>query len=241
MSILTPTAVAPPRSRAYGDGARAMLPLLIGAAPFGVVIGATVAGSGMSVWPGWSTGWLVYGGSAQLALLGGLADRSSVWLLLLGVLLINARLTLYTAALAEHWRAERRWWRILAAWLVVDPAFVIGARGYASGRGTRAANAFYLGGAVVLWIGWQLCIVGGIVVGTALPASWPVGSIAPLYLISLIATDPDAVRQRRPLAIAAVVTALFSVVPGHVAAAAGIATGLAAGSIRRAASPKGRS
>src|SRR6476646_7537981 len=53
--------------RAFLDGVGAMVPLLLGVAPFGLVIGVTVAELGLPRLAGWSLGWLVYAGSAQLA------------------------------------------------------------------------------------------------------------------------------------------------------------------------------
>ena len=57
----------PRRRAAARDGALAIAPLVIGFAPFALVIGATVAASAHEG-PGFAASWLVYGGSAQLAL-----------------------------------------------------------------------------------------------------------------------------------------------------------------------------
>src|SRR4051812_200414 len=90
--------------RAFLDGVRAMLPLLLGVAPFGLVIGVTVAELGLPHLAGWSLGWLVYAGSAQLAAVGLLAGSASAAVVVASVAVINLRLALYSAAMAPHWR-----------------------------------------------------------------------------------------------------------------------------------------
>ena len=84
--------------RAFLDGVRAMLPLLLGVAPFGLVIGVTVAELGVPHLAGWSLGWLVYAGSAQLAAVGLLAGSASAGVVVASVAVINLRLALYSAA-----------------------------------------------------------------------------------------------------------------------------------------------
>ena len=58
-------------------GARAMAPLAVVVAPFGMVIGATVAEANVDPVAGLATAPLLYGGSAQLATVGLLAAGSS--------------------------------------------------------------------------------------------------------------------------------------------------------------------
>jgi predicted branched-subunit amino acid permease len=119
---------------AFLDGVRAMLPMLLGVAPFGLVIGVTVAELGLPHLAGWSLGWLVYAGSAQLAAVGLLAGSASGLVVVASVAVINLRLALYSAAMAPHWRGTSTAWRLVAAYLLVDPSFAIGTRSYDGSR-----------------------------------------------------------------------------------------------------------
>ena len=53
--------------RAGRQGARAMLPLLVGVAPLGLVVGVRAADADLPAGAGWATGLTIYGASAQLA------------------------------------------------------------------------------------------------------------------------------------------------------------------------------
>src|SRR4051812_37370670 len=96
---------AGPRTRAPSTvaslraGAVAALPVVAGLAPFGLAVGAAVSASADPV-AAWAGTLLIYGGSAQLALLQLLHEGASVWSAILVATLINVRLMVYSAALA---------------------------------------------------------------------------------------------------------------------------------------------
>ena len=57
-------------------GARAMAPFVLAFAPFALVIGSTVATLDNPV-AGWAGSWLIFGGSAHLAAVRGIADGTA--------------------------------------------------------------------------------------------------------------------------------------------------------------------
>jgi len=206
-----------------------MAPLLLGIAPFGMVIGVTVADRDIPAAAGLSTGLLIYAGSAQLAAIELLAGGAAPVVLVATVLAVNARLLLYSSAMAAHWRGTSRAWRIVAAYLLVDPSFGVGVDGYQKHGRTLAGHAHYLGGACLLWIVWQLAIVAGMTLGTAVPESLGLDFVVPLYLVAMVV--PKA--TTRPVRVAAVVGALAAfagnALPFHLGPAAGILAGVAVG------------
>jgi predicted branched-subunit amino acid permease len=79
---------------------RDLLPVVVGLVPFAVVIGVTIAGSSVvPAWAGLLATPLLYAGSAQLAALSLLDGGSGVATILLTVVIVNGRLSLYGAAL----------------------------------------------------------------------------------------------------------------------------------------------
>ena len=130
----------------------------------------TVAELGVPRLAGWSLSWLVYAGSAQLAAVGLLAGSASAAVVVASVAVINLRLALYSAALAPHWRGTSKAWRLVAAYLLVDPSFAVGTQSYDGSRPPRQAHLHYLGGALVLWAGWLTVIAIGVTAGAAMPA-----------------------------------------------------------------------
>jgi len=224
-------------ARAMLLGARAMLPLLAGVAPFGLVIGVTVAELGVPHLAGWSLSWLVYAGSAQLAAVGLVANSASALVVVASVAVINLRIGLYSAAMAPHWRGTSRAWRLLASYLLIDPSFAVGSQSYDGSRSKREAHLHYLGAALVLWVGWLVVTGHGVTVGAVLPAELRLESIGPLYIAALVVM---AIRTRAvavAVGVAVVAAVLASMLPLHLGPAVGMVAGLLAGSmmLRRSA------
>jgi len=106
-TLLGMTTTAPDRAAAdRRAGARAAIPFVIGLAPFAVTVGAAVAASGDPL-AAWTGTLLLYGGSAQLAVLQVLGTGGPVWTAIVVGGLINARLLGYSGA--------RPWATVLAA------------------------------------------------------------------------------------------------------------------------------
>ena len=225
------SAVAPTGWHAFAGGARAMLPLLAGIVPFGMVVGVTAAGSGMP-FAGWSTGVLIYAGSAQLAAIGLLHGGASVGVVVMTVAAINLRLLLYAGVLAREWRGTSRRWRALAAYLLVDPSFVVGMAGYERGGPARPRHLHYLGGACVLWLAWQLSAALGLAVGAIVPAGLHLEMLVPLYLVTEIVPKLTSASVRVAAAVGVVAAVAGSVLPLNLGLAAAIVAGVAAGMLR---------
>ena len=111
-------------------GARAMAPWLLGIVPFGLVIGLSAAQADIPTLAGWLTGPLIYAGSAQVATIQMLDAGAAPIVVVVAALVINIRLLLYSATMAPYWRGTPWWWRLLAAYLLIDPSLAVGLDGY---------------------------------------------------------------------------------------------------------------
>lgn len=215
---------------ARGDataGALAMLPFIAGYAPFALVIGAAVADHGDEL-AGWSGSWLVYGGSAQLAALRGI--DAGVVLAVAAGLLVNARLLVYSASLAGPWREQPRWFRMVAAALIIDPTWALAQRRAGDGSAPRAQRRFFLGAGVALGIGWSALMAIGVMVGSA--AGRPELEIAaPLCLSALIGPPLAQAGNRAPIIVSAAVTLATLAMPAGLGILCAIAAGALAGGV----------
>jgi predicted branched-subunit amino acid permease len=200
-------------------------------APFGLVIGVTVAELGLPHLAGWSLGWLVYAGSAQLAAVGLLAGSASAGIVVASVAIINLRLALYSAAMAPHWRGTSMAWRVVASYLLIDPSFAIATESYDGSRPRRQAHVHYLGAALVLWAGWLTVIGIGVTAGATLPPALRLESVGPLYLVTRVVMSAGAAAPRVGVAVAVVTAVVASLLPLHLGPAVGMAAGLLAGSL----------
>jgi predicted branched-subunit amino acid permease len=204
-------------------GARAMLPLMLAVTPQGLSLGLALGQMPTGSLAGWATSGLLYAGSAQLALM--TTYTSSAVAAVVVTLVINLRLLLYSAALAPHWRGRSLGWRLIAGYLLIDPSFVL-AQDRNSRPGTaRSRSTFYLGGAIVLWLWWQLVTGVGILAPAVVPHLDALNAAAPLCFVALLA---GAVRER-PALIAAGTSLVVSTALGGLPMSGGLGIGMALG------------
>jgi predicted branched-subunit amino acid permease len=219
--------------RDFVAGVRAMVPWLVGVAPFGLVIGVSAAQADIPTLAGWLTGPTIYAGSAQVVTIGMLDAGAAAVAVIMTALVVNLRLVLYSAAMATHWRGTPLWWRLLGAYLLIDPSFVVGIERYEQDSDRRRAHAHYLGAAVVLWVGWLVAIAVGATAGASVPAWLHLEFLIPLYLIGEIVPKMRQAATRRAVLVTATVALLGMAAPMHLGIALGIVAGIGAGSMRR--------
>jgi predicted branched-subunit amino acid permease len=220
------------------SGMRAMVPWLAGVAPFGLVIGiAASQAAHVPTVAGWLTAPTIFAGSAQIAAIQLLNAGAAPVAVIVTVLVINLRLVLYSAALANYWRGTPLWWRLLAGYLIVDPSFVVGVDRYATEPDRRRAHAHYLGGAIVLWVGWLAAVAVGATVGASVPSGLHLEILVPLFLIGELVPKLRVASSRWAVLVSAVVAVACLTVPMHLGIAIGIVAGMAAGqlAVQRAA------
>ena len=182
------TRAAGPTRAAARDGVLAMLPLAAGLAPFGFAIGATVAESDVNGIGGWALSATIYAGSAQAAAIELLDNGAGLVVILATVAIINTRLLLYGASMAPHWADAPRWYKAVAAYLLVDPTFAVTIDRFEHPDDRHAARAFYLGAACTAWCTWITATAVGVVLGTAIPAGFGLDFVMPLALVGLVAS-----------------------------------------------------
>ena len=222
--------------RDIAAGARAMVPWLAGVVPFGLVIGLSAARADVPTLAGWLTGPLIYSGSAQVATIGMLDAGAAPVVVVTAALIINIRLIFYSATMARYWRNTPWWWRLVAAYLLVDPSVAVGLDGY--GRLDRdRAHTYYLGGAALLWVCWLAAIGAGATAGAVLPAWLHLEFVMPLFLIGEAVPKLARPAQRRAIFAAAAVALLALSAPLQLGIALAIAAGIAAGLTARPEAP----
>jgi predicted branched-subunit amino acid permease len=228
---MTAVTVAPIGSARVGDfaaGAQAMVPWLAGVTPFGLVIGVSAAQADIPTLAGWLTGPAIYAGSSQVAAIEMLDAGTAPIVVVITALVINLRLILYSGAIAAHWRGTPRWWRAVAAYLLVDPSFAVGIDRYQRPGDSTDAHRYYLGGAITLWIAWLLAIGAGATLGAQLPAALHLEFVIPLYLVGEIVPKLGDRATRRAALTAAVVAVVAISAPLHLGVVFAIVAGLGA-------------
>src|SRR3954451_4183942 len=196
-------------------GARAMVPWLIGVVPFGLVIGVSAAQADIPAAAGWLTGPLIFAGSAQVAVIDLLNGGAAAIVVIAAALTINSRLVLYSTTMAPHWQNTPRWWRALAAYLLIDPSFAVGVDGYDRYTDTERAHRYYLGGAATLWFAWMAAMTVGSIAGASLTDALHLDFVIPLFLIGEVAARVPGDAARRAAFVSMAVALVSLTAPFH--------------------------
>jgi 4-azaleucine resistance transporter AzlC len=162
------------RQSEFFQAVRDMLPLLIGAMPFGIIFGALAASSGLSAAQAMAMSLLVFAGAAQFIVLALLGAGASAAVLLLTTLVVNLRHALYSATLQPFVRHLPARWRIPLAFWLTDEAFAVVQHRYAAGDSSPYKHWYFFGAALAMYLNWQLCTLIGVLFGQSVPdlAAW---------------------------------------------------------------------
>jgi len=194
---------------AFMAGARDIVPILLALIPFGVAFGATAMGSGLSAVEALGMSVLVFAGAAQLAALPLLSAGASVAVVVLTVLVINLRLTLYSASMAPHFGRLPAGWKGLLSYLLTDQAYAATITRFDEGE-TREPDKrwYYLGVGLAIWVTFQAATTTGVFLGALASDGWSLDFVLPLIFIGL-AVPAIKNRTTGAAALSAGVAAVF--------------------------------
>jgi len=215
---------------AFAAGARATLPVLLGIVPFGVITGVAMVASGIPPLVAMLMSLIVFAGASMVASAQLLASAAPAALIVLTTLIINLRFMMYSASLRVHFADAPLRWRIAIAYLTADNVYGLLLGRFSEHPQDEGKLEYFIGAGIVVWAAWQVAVLGGILIGAGVPASWRLEFAAPLAFIAM--TIPH-LRDRAM--IAAALAAGAAVIAAHelplrlnivAAAAVGITVGL---------------
>ena len=154
--------------------------------PFGVVVGLAMVSAGLSQAQAVAMSVLVFAGSAQLAVLPLYIAGAPLWVMCATGLVVNLRYVIYSAVLAPYFEHLSRPWRVLLCYITVDGIFALYVGRHKPEDADPDKHWYYLGGSLVMWIGWQLASWTGIFAGALIPKSWSLDFASTLGLIALV-------------------------------------------------------
>ncbi|WP_178916432.1 AzlC family ABC transporter permease [Natronomonas gomsonensis] len=212
------------RRASFLDGARTVAPVMVGIVPFGLVAGAAAVGVGLSGLHAVGLSVLVFAGASQLAAIELLGENTPAVVVVVTVLVINLRMTMYSASLAPYLQEFSTRWRAAMAYILTDQAYALSVAEFRADESVDR-KWYYLGTAVPLWVVWQICTVVGVVVGARVPDSLPLQFAVPLtFLAILVPTITDS-----PSAVAAGVGGSIAVIGAGLPLNLGLITGAVTG------------
>ena len=167
-------------------GLKAISPLLIGSAAFGLAFGALIDVAEISPWAGASASVIVAAGASQIAMVEAMRANAPAIIAILTGILINARFALYSAALAPIWAQFPLRWKLVLSYLMTDQSAVTSLQ-WADRYPDPVRRRWFTLGAAFPFVGvWVVGTVVGILLGPVIPAQWQIGFIVPLMFIAVL-------------------------------------------------------
>lgn len=186
-------------------GYLAMLPLWLGAAPFGAIYALSALAAGLSPAQTLAMSLFVFAGAAQFTAVGLLAGGAGPLAVITTTLVLNARHLLMAASLASYLRHLGFWPRLLLAALLTDESYAVAIKRYLDGYGSVA---FLAGCNLSLYTCWPLSTLLGIGLGQYIPdpSAYGLDLVFPLTFIGLLMPLLKDRASRTTAALAGVLT-----------------------------------
>jgi 4-azaleucine resistance transporter AzlC len=176
-------------------GARAVLPLAVAVAAFGLSFGVVARAAGLGSVAPVVMSATTFAGSAQFAAASILEGAGSALAAVAAALMLNARYAPMSIAAAPGFHGSR-WRRLLSAQLIVDESWALSSRG-----GGRFDVPFMLGAGLVIYAFWVASTAAGVVAGDIVGDPERLGldaAFAALFLALLM----TQLRSRRAVVVA---------------------------------------
>lgn len=207
------------------------MPVIAGIVPFALVIGVAIGESTVNNATGWAGSLVIFGGSAHLAAISLMDNGAGMAAVLITILVINARLLVYSASLGPRFRDQPGWFRWIAPSFLVDQLFALVWKRLEAGASAEWIRWYYLTVAFVIGAIWLPTMALGLVAGPVIPSGAELSFATPaLLLVLLMPAITD-----RSTAIAAAVGASVAVacigMPNGMHLLSGAAAGTVAGLI----------
>ena len=190
----------------FWAGARAAIPLCLGIAPYGVVVGLLGPGAGLGRAGTLATSLFVYAGSAQFLAIGLLRSGTAYALIVLTTGIVNLRHLLYSASMGQRFRGLSRHWRALLSYFLTDECYATLTLEFTR-PGAEPSRHFWLGAGLALYLTWVLCTAAGLAIGGRVgdPSAWGLDFTLTATFVGLLALR---LRGWAPLAAAIVACVL---------------------------------
>ncbi|MDH1263486.1 AzlC family ABC transporter permease [Pseudomonas sp. GD03944] len=198
------------RSHEFTQGARDMVPMLLGAIPFGIIFGSLAGAAGLTPWQTLGMSLLVFAGSAQFIAISLLGAGVGLAVLLLTTFVVNLRHALYSASLQPYVRHLPKRWRMPLAFWLTDEAYAVVVHRYAETDASPNKHWYFLGAALAMYVNWQLCTLVGVVFGQSVPnlGAWGLDFAMLATFIGIVVP----MLRNRPQVAAALVAAAVALV-----------------------------
>ena len=191
------------RRREFLHGARDMLPMLVGAIPFGILFGALATAAGLSVYATMAMSLFVFAGSSQFVAATLIGQGVGVVVIVMTTFFVNLRHALYSASLGPYFKGLPQKWLLPLGFLLTDESYAVVIKRFTASPNGKFRHWYCLGASLAMYVNWQFCTAIGIVAGSSLEnlSEWGLEFALVVTFIGIVVPLID----RMPMLIAAVV------------------------------------
>jgi predicted branched-subunit amino acid permease len=172
--------------REFIEGAKLGIPVIISAAPFGLLFGALAIDKGFTIFEAVLMSAAVYGGASQMVGIELFGDRIAPWLIVLSIFAVNFRHLLYSAAIGKHLAYWPKLQQAVGYFVLTDPTYAETERAIEQGR--KPSFAWYMGMSLPIYISWLIATYLGAQFGRLItnPYAGGLDFLLPLYFHGLL-------------------------------------------------------
>jgi 4-azaleucine resistance transporter AzlC len=215
----------------FVDGARDTIPMMVGAAPFGVIFGTLVTAGPLHPWHGQLMSLVVFAGSSQFIALGLIASHAGFAVIWATTLVVNLRHVLYSATLAPYVARLPARWRLALGGLLTDEVFAVAYAHYRHAPPGKIGPHYFLGSGLSMYVNWQIWTVAGLSFGAAFPKLQSLGLDFAMVatFIAIVVPQLVSVRYIAAAATAGVVALACAGLPYKLGLLAAVGAGVVVG------------
>ncbi|PWV99222.1 4-azaleucine resistance transporter AzlC [Hoeflea marina] len=172
--------------REFLAGMRASLPVVVSAAPFGMLFGALAVDNGLSVGEAVAMSAAVYGGASQMVGIELFGHDIAPWMIVFSIFAVNFRHVLYSASIGRHMQLMNGWQKAVAFFFLTDPQYA--ASETRVERGQPLGFGWYMGLALAIYVPWVLESWIGALFGRLItdPEALGIDFLLPIYFLALL-------------------------------------------------------
>ncbi len=205
----------PQRAAAFRRGFWQGAPMVVVIVPFALLFGILARETGLGVAEAMGFSVLVIAGASQFAAVQLLSENAPMLVVVASALIVNLRMSMYSAALTPHLGAAPVWQRGLIAYFMFDQTFAGAMADYTRDprQSLQAKVAYFAGITVALAPAWLVATLVGATMRTAIPPELALDFAVPVTFLAIIAPMLRSVPHVVAAVVAVVVALLAAGLP----------------------------
>ncbi|MDA4846476.1 AzlC family ABC transporter permease [Hoeflea poritis] len=191
----------------FRQGMRDSVPVVLGAAPFGLLFGTLAVENGMEIHQAVLMSATIYAGASQMVGIDLFGTSVAPWIIVLSIFAVNFRHILYSASLGPKIAHFTFFQKAVAFFALIDPQFAEAEQRHE--RGFRISFNWYMGVVIPIYIAWVSEAALGAYFGRFItnPYAFGLDFMLPIYFLVLVM----GFRKRRNWLPVVVVSGIASV------------------------------